>query len=144
MPEPKIYEGDMYTDNRGSISFVNDFKFEGIKRFYHITHPSTEIIRAWQGHRIEYKYFFVPHGRFLLAWVRIDDWEAPSANLKASYSILSEKEPRVLCIPPGYANGIKALIPGSVLSIYSDLDLADSEKDRWSFDQSLWLDWSLF
>lgn len=53
-------------------------------------------------------------------------------------------EPRVLCIPPGYANGIKALVAGSTLSVYSDLSLAESEKDRWSFDQSLWLNWSLF
>jgi dTDP-4-dehydrorhamnose 3,5-epimerase len=144
MPEIKMYEGDAYADDRGRISFVNDFTFKEVKRCYHIMHPRTEIIRAWQGHRIEHKYFFVPHGKFLLAWVCIDDWNAPSVHLKATYSILSEDEPRVLCIPPGYANGIKALTPGSVLSVYSDLDLAASEKDRWSFDQSLWLDWSLF
>jgi dTDP-4-dehydrorhamnose 3,5-epimerase len=144
MPEIKIYDGGAHTDDRGRISFVNDFKFEGVKRFYHIMQPDIKIVRAWQGHRIEHKYFFVPHGKFLLSWVFIDDWHKPSADLKASYTVLSEEEPRVLCIPPGYANGIKALIPGSVLSVYSDLDLATSENDRWSFDQSLWLNWSLF
>ena len=144
MPEVRIFEGATSKDGRGRIAFVNDFTFTGIKRCYHITHHSTETVRAWQGHRIEHKYFFVPHGQFLLAWVQIDNWNTPSVHLKAAYTILSENEPRVLCIPPGYANGIKALVAGSTLSVYSDLSLAESEKDRWSFDQSLWLNWSLF
>lgn len=144
MTEVKIYRGDTFTDARGRLSFVNDFTFPGIKRCYHITQPDTNIVRAWQGHRVEHKYFYVPHGRVLVAWVWIDNWDHPSVSLKPSYTILSDDRPCVVSIPPGYANGLKALTPGAVLSVYSDLDLAESEKDRWSFDPSLWLDWSLF
>ena len=88
MPEIKMYEGGAYADERGRISFVNDFTFKEVKRCYHIMHPRTETIRAWQGHRIEQKCFFVPHGKFLLAWVYIDDWNAPSVHLKSSYRVL--------------------------------------------------------
>lgn len=144
MPEVTILKGNAFSDQRGTISFVNDFTFAGVRRFYHIAHADTRIVRAWQGHRVEQKYFFVPHGSFLLAWVRIDNWDEPSRDLNAAHIILTDDEPRVVIIPPGYANGLKALAPGSVLSVYSNLELADSEKDRWSFDQGLWLDWSQF
>jgi hypothetical protein len=53
---PTIITGGSHTDNRGTISFVNDFKFEGVERFYTIHHPNTKIIRAWQGHTQESKY----------------------------------------------------------------------------------------
>ena len=144
MPEIEIYEGDIHTDKRGAISFVNDFTFRDVKRFYNITHPDTGVIRAWQGHRIEHKYFFVPAGRFVVAWVLINDWSNPSPDLQSSYTILAANEPRILHIPPGYANGIKAITAFSVLTIYSDLSLSESENDRWSFNQSLWLDWTVF
>lgn len=144
MPEVSIIKGSRYSDHRGSVSFANDFRFTDVKRFYHLTHADTRIIRAWQGHRIEQKYFFVPYGSFLLAWVQIDNWDEPSRTLNASHIVLTDDEPTIVSIPPGYANGLKALTPGSVLSVYSNLELADSEKDRWSFDQGLWLDWSQF
>lgn len=142
MAQVTLIKGGIFADERGSLSFVNDFTFPEVKRFYQIVHPGTSIVRAWQGHKVEQKYFYVPKGKFALAWVEIDDWNKPSADLKAEYVILKEDEPAVLSIPPGYANGIKALEPGSVLMVYSDLDLKQSGEDRWSFDASLWLDWN--
>lgn len=141
MPEVNIIEGGFFTDNRGSLAFVNEFDFRDVKRFYTIIQNDTTVIRAWQGHKVEKKYFYVPYGSFLLAWVKIDNWDSPSLELKASSMVLSANKPQVLCVPAGYANGIKALLPGSILTVYSNLDLQESEKDRWSFDQSLWFDW---
>ena len=31
---PRLYSGGISVDDRGSLSFVNDFDFAGIKRFY--------------------------------------------------------------------------------------------------------------
>ena len=56
--KPTIIQGGSYTDDRGTIDFVNDFHFEGVKRFYTITHPDTSIVRAWQGHTSNAKYFY--------------------------------------------------------------------------------------
>lgn len=144
MPEVIFFEGGRFSDKRGILSFVNDFDFSDVRRFYNITHPDVSVVRAWQGHKIERKYFYVPYGSFLLAWVKIDNWEHPSSDLKASYTILSSEKPGVLSIPAGYANGIKAIIPDSVLTVYSNLDLKESENDRWTFDQALWFNWSQY
>ncbi|MBS0028832.1 hypothetical protein ACTJJ0_12870 [Chitinophaga sp. 22321] len=142
MESVKLIKGGSFTDTRGTLGFVNEFTFPGVKRFYQIVHPDVSVVRAWQGHKVEQKYFYVPKGKFALAWVAIDNWDQPRADLKAEYVILKEEEPAVLSIPPGYANGIKALEPGSVLMVYSDLDLQQSGEDRWSFDAGLWLDWN--
>lgn len=142
MKDVVLIKGDSFTDKRGVLSFVNDFTFPDVKRFYSIMHHNVSTIRAWQGHQLETKHFYVVKGKFVLAWVKIDDWTHPSADLKAEHILLQENEPAVLTVPPGYANGIKAMEPGSVLMVYSDMDLEQSGKDRWSFDASLWLDWN--
>lgn len=142
MASVELIKGGSFADARGTLGFVNEFTFPDVKRFYQIVHPDISVVRAWQGHKVEQKYFYVPKGKFALAWVKIDDWSQPSKDLKAEYLILNEAEPAVLSIPPGYANGIKALEPGSILMVYSDLDVQQSGEDRWSFDASLWLDWN--
>lgn len=136
-----LISGDLFNDHRGTLKFVNDFNFDKVKRFYQIIHPDISVIRAWQGHQIEHKYFYVAKGRFAIAWVKIDNWDQPSADLHADYKVLDEAAPAVLSVPPGYANGIKALDAGSILVVYSDALLQDSALDRWSFDQSLWMNW---
>ncbi|MBW8687351.1 cupin domain-containing protein [Chitinophaga rhizophila] len=142
MPAKVNYiKGDRFTDHRGSLQFVNEFSFPDTKRFYQITHPDTSVVRAWQGHQVEEKSFYVVKGRFVIAWVEIDDWERPSADLSAAYTVLEEHVPAVLHIPAGFANGIKALDPDSILMVYSNLSLEASAADRWSFDQHLWFDW---
>lgn len=52
--EPRIIKGGIAIDNRGTLSFVNDFNFETakIKRFYHVTNHDKSIIRAWHGHKL--------------------------------------------------------------------------------------------
>ena len=142
--QPEIIKGGKFSDARGTLQFVNDFEFEGVKRFYQVIHPDTSIVRAWQGHKVEHKWFFVGKGSFVIAWVKIDNWDNPSASLTAQRTILSASEPTILSLPKGYANGIKAIEPGSILSIFSNLTVDESSKDRWSFAPTLWFDWSAF
>ena len=141
MEETRLIKGASFTDHRGTLQFVNDFTFPDVKRFYQLLHPDTAVIRAWQGHQVEQKYFYAVKGDFVLAWVKIDNWGTPSPELKASHIILRENEPAVLSVPPGYANGIKALTPGAILMVYSNLDLQESAADRWSFPQDQWFNW---
>ena len=52
----KSYElitGGVFEDQRGKVVFVNDCDLTNVKRFYHIHHPNTYTVRAWQGHKIE-------------------------------------------------------------------------------------------
>ena len=134
-----IIKGDSYSDQRGTLRFVNDFHFKGIKRFYTITHPDTTTLRAWQGHKIETKYFFVTKGRFLVGWVTIDQWDHPSHELPVNKQELSAEMPQILTISPGNANGFKALEPDSTMVIFSDLSIEESSKDMYRFETNYWI-----
>ena len=139
---PYLINGNNYIDERGEVGFINDLTFQEIKRFYWIKNHSENIIRAWQGHKIEKKYFVVMNGTFLICTVKIDNWDNPSHNLEVDEFVLSSKKQQVLCIPPDHANGFKALEPDSKLIVFSNLSLSDSQNDLYRFDQSLWFDWS--
>ena len=134
----KLISGNSFTDARGTLQFVNDFHFEGIKRFYTITHPDTSVIRAWQGHKIETKHFFVTNGSFLICWVEIDNWGNPGKDLTVNRQIMSADEPLILIIPAGNANGFKALEPGSQLIIFSDLTMEEAKDDNYRFEKDYW------
>jgi len=133
-----LIKGNLHTDHRGTIRFVNHFTFDGIKRFYTITHPDTNIIRAWQGHKLETKYFYVTKGSFLINWIEIDNWEKPSTDLKINAHTLSETQSEILIIPPGHVNGFKALEPGSTMMVFSDMLLEDSIKDDFRYPVEYW------
>jgi len=139
--KPNLIKGAEHTDHRGTISFINDFDMSPIKRMYTIKHPSTDIIRAWQGHQIESKYFKCIQGRFLVALVAIDDWNTPSENLVTKVFILDAKNTEVLYVPNGHANGFKALDKDSKLLVFSDQDLESAKNDQYRFDENLWMDW---
>ena len=142
--QPSILKGGIFTDHRGSMRFVNDFRFGDVKRFYFIKHPDTTVVRAWQGHQFEKKYFYPIAGSFLVAWVKIDDFENPSRDLLPEYHILSTENSEIISVPKGYANGLKALEPNSELLIFSDMDLEESVNKKIRFSADWWLDWNKF
>lgn len=133
-----LLKGNIHTDHRGTIRFVNDFQFEGIKRFYSIMHPDTEIIRAWQGHKLESKFFYVVNGSFQINWIEVDDWENPSKDLLVNRYSLSNLKSEILIIPPGCVNGFRALEPHSTLMVFSDMLLEDSKNDDFRFPVDYW------
>ena len=138
----KIISGGSFNDERGTLRFVNDFDFSDVKRFYQIENNSTDIVRAWQGHKVENKYFFVTSGSFLICGVKIDNWENPSKNLPVEKYIMSSKESQILMIPTGYANGIKALEENSKLMVFSSNNLEDAKNDDYRFPANMWYNWS--
>lgn len=143
MNEIKIIEGGIFEDYRGQISHVNGLDMSEVKRFYIIHQKDTSIIRAWHAHQYEKKWFYVVKGSFTMAFVKIDNWEHPSANLNPEVFHLSASESRILYIPGGYANGIKADEPDSILMVFSNKILMEALKDSWRYDSEMWMDWSL-
>lgn len=134
----QLIKGNIHKDQRGTVRFVNNFHFENVKRFYTITHPDTNIIRAWQGHKLETKYFYVTKGSFLINWIKIDNWEKPSLDLKINTHILSDQESEVLIVEPGHANGFKSLEPDSTMIVFSDMSLEESKRDDYRFPMDYW------
>ncbi len=141
MIKPKIIQGGIFTDHRGTMRFVNDFKFTDVVRFYFIKHPDVNFVRAWQGHKHEQKWFYPVSGSFVFAWVKIDDFNNPSKDLIPEFHIISSDKSELIHIPKGYANGIKALEPDSELMIFSDMELEESVKDNIRYKSELWFDW---
>lgn len=134
----QLIKGNIHIDHRGIVRFVNDFHFENIKRFYTITHPDTSIIRAWQGHKLETKYFYVTKGSFLINWIKIDNWEQPSKDLFINKHILKATQSEILIIPSGNVNGFKALEADSMVIVFSDMSLEESKGDDFRFPADYW------
>lgn len=55
---PSILEGDIFNDDRGSLEFIISFSLGAVKRMYFTTNENTYIIRAWQAHKIESRWFY--------------------------------------------------------------------------------------
>lgn len=141
MDKIKIVDGGISIDDRGKIAYVNDLNITEAKRFYIIHHHDIKTIRAWQAHQYEKKWFYCLKGSFTAAFVKIDNWENPSPNLTPEVFNLSEDESKVICIPEGYANGIKANEPNSILMVLSDKTLSDAINDNWRYDKNMWMNW---
>ena len=141
---PKIIEGGIHNDERGELRYNNQFDLSPVKKMYIIKHPDKSVVRAWQGHQKEHKYFQCLKGSFVVAWKKIDDFENPDDQNKAEYKILSENKNEVLSIPPGYANGLKAVENNSEIMVFSNKNLEEAADDQFKFDKSLWLDWDNF
>ena len=138
---PKLINGGVFTDERGELQFVNEFDMSIVKRMYFISHPSTETIRAWQGHTMEKRWFYCVKGNFIVKLVKIDNWEYPSDACQLFEYQLSEHNPQVLYIPNGYVNGFKANKVGSKLLIMSDYSLGEIKNDNYRFKSNKWTNW---
>ncbi len=144
LEKPSLIHGENYEDDRGAMSFVNSFLMNDVKRFYTITPRNTQIVRAWQGHQLEEKWFHVLNGRFLVILVKIDNWENPSDTLAHEKFVLKAADNHVLHIPKGYANGFVALEAASRLLVFSNASLEESAKDNHRFDAHKWVNWDEF
>jgi dTDP-4-dehydrorhamnose 3,5-epimerase len=135
---PKIIQGGTFSDSRGIISYVNDFDFKNIERFYIISNSDTNPLRAWQGHRLDAKNFYCIRGSFKIHFVKIDNWENPSRDLAVETIIVSEFDSKVVFIPAGYANGIESLEVNSKLISFSTLPLANVKEDDFRYPSDYW------
>lgn len=133
-----IFEGATFKDHRGSVTFVNDFKFDNIERFYVISNSEENPIRAWQGHKLDAKNFYCVSGTFKVCFVKIDNWDDPSPSLKVESIVLDENETRILHIPAGYANAIISLKKDSKLISFSTLPLDKVKDDDVRYASDIW------
>jgi dTDP-4-dehydrorhamnose 3,5-epimerase-like enzyme len=143
LAEPRLIEGALAIDDRGSLSFVNDFAFDGVRRFYVISNHRAGFVRAWHGHRREAKYVAAVVGAAIVAAVKVDDWARPSKDLPVHRYVLSTERPAVLHIPPGFANGFMSLTSETRLLIFSSASLEESLQDDVRYDAYYWNPWQV-
>jgi len=142
-PEPTLFAGGLAADDRGELGFVNDFHFEGVKRFYTVSNHRQGFVRAWHAHRREAKYVTAVSGAAVVGAVAIDNWEKPATDLPVHRFVLSAHKPAVLYIPPGYANGFMSLTQDLKLMFFSTSTLEESAGDDIRFDSHHWDIWNI-
>ena len=130
--------GGLHVAERGVVSFVNDFDFKEVERFYTIREHAAGEPRGWIGHRKEQKWFTALTGTVLVAVVAPDQWEFPASNLPVERYVLSALKPTVLHVPAGHATASIMLSSDALLGIFSTGKIADAGKDDWRFDVETW------
>ena len=143
MTEPVLYTGDLAADDRGELTFVNDFDFAGVKRFYTVRNHRAGFVRAWHAHRREAKYVTVVSGAALVGAVAIDDWDAPSRDAPVKRFVLAAHRPRVLYVPAGYANGFMSLTADAHVVFFSTSTIEESLTDDVRYDPRHWDIWTV-
>ncbi len=141
--QPNMIAGGLAVDDRGQVSFVNDFNFNDVKRFYQVSNHSKGFVRAWHAHKNETKYVYVANGAAIVGAVEIDNFENPNKNLKPHRFIISSKKPSILFIPKGYANGFMSLTDDTIIQFFSTSKLEDSLNDDYRFDARYWDIWQI-
>lgn len=126
-----LLKGDVAVDDRGKVTFVNDFKFEGVKRFYMVQNHSKGFVRAWHGHKREGKYVFVTRGSIILGIVSMEEGGVIR-------HILSADKPQVLYIPPNNYNGFKTLTDDAQVIFYSTLTMEEAKGDDFRKPADTW------
>jgi len=143
MEDPVLFKGGLSVDDRGSVGFVNDFDFKGVKRCYTVSNHERGFVRAWHGHRREAKYVMAVTGAFLVCCIKIDNWEKPSKDLPVMRYVLSDVAPSVIYMPAGYVNGFMSLTEGGKLIFFSTSALQDSLNDDIRFPARYWDPWHI-
>lgn len=135
--QPKYIAGSTSTDDRGTLSFVNNFFLDGLKRFYIIENHQDQFIRAYHGHQNEWKVFIPLVGSFLVLWRdlildangKVDFQQFATENKPKGQQVLSERSPGALVLPGGYLNGTMNLTPGAKLLVLSSSTIEESKTD---------------
>lgn len=131
--EFKKLEGAAFVDDRGPLRFVNDFDFEGVKRFYQVENHEQGFIRAWHGHVKEGKYVYVPRGTAWLGTIKMNKDKSMDID-NISNVVLSDKKPQVYYIPPGYYNGFKTLEKDTIVMFFSTVTMEEAKGDDFRLD----------
>jgi len=108
MKPPSLIKGSSFTDSRGILYYNNTFDSSAIKRIYIIQNSSVNVIRAWQGHKVEQRWFSALQGKFEIHLIKIDNWKTPSKDLQSIKYDLSSDKMNILHIPSGYVSSIRS------------------------------------
>ena len=133
MQKIKWLIGNRHVDERGILTFNNDFNASLVKRIYFIENKNKDIVRGWQGHKIEQRWFSAVNGSFKINIITIDNWTNPSKKLKLKSYILSSTNLEVLHVPQGNITSIQSLKDHSKLMVFSNYSMGEVN-DEYHFD----------
>jgi dTDP-4-dehydrorhamnose 3,5-epimerase-like enzyme len=133
MDEPTFFSGVEHCDSRARIDFNNNLILTGVKKAYCIENASTQVVRAWQGQKIERRWFLAVRGSFTIKAIKIDKWEKPSKDLVPFEFIFDAQSLESLALPAGYISSIQQLESDSKLMVFADYELGEIQ-DEYRYD----------
>ena len=132
--DAELIQGNRFADSRGELDFFNSFDLSEVVRMYRIKPSDTNIIRAWQGHRHEQKWFYCLKGSFVVNLLPLSEFTGdPVGNSLQIYTLQADLQ-QILRIPGGNVNGFRANDSNSELLVFSNMTLEDSKADDYRFD----------
>lgn len=129
--------GNSFVDERGTLLYSNELDLSEIKRMYVIENKDLLIQRAWQGHRIEKRWFVAVKGKFLIKLVKIDNFDSPSDDLEVQSILLNSEVLETVAVAAGYASSIQALEVGSKLVVFSNYKIGEVD-DNYRYNPTRW------
>lgn len=130
--------GTVFEDERGEMCFFNTFSLAEAVRFYRIKPANTELVRAWQAHKKEQKWFYCLRGSFIVNVISVPELGATLAGEVREVFVLEAGTPEILKVPGGCATGFRALEDGSELMVFSDCTLEASKADDYRYPLERW------
>lgn len=128
---PKIISGGKHRDERGNLFFNNDLDFGQVKRIYFIENINTSIVRGWQGHKIEKRWFSAVSGKIKISVKNI----AMLNDLEIFEFILDSNTMDYLYIPENHIIAIRSLEENSKLMVMADYGLGEiNDEYRFPFE----------
>ena len=127
--KPVVVQGEVHTDERGNLFYNNNFDATSVKRIYFIENKNTSMVRGWQGHKIEQRWFSAVTGKFKIQLLKIDNWKTPSKKLVSKEFILKATVLAILHIPKGYITCIQSLEKHSKLMVMADYAFGEIEDE---------------
>ncbi len=138
MQDDFLIAGETFRDERGTIRFFNSLNMSETVRFYEIFPENQDIIRAWQGHKHEKKWFYCLSGSFVINIIAINDFNSPSKDLIPVRFEIDSSNPGILAVPGGFVTGIKSTSNNARLQVFSNATLDESKKDDFRFPVDYW------
>jgi hypothetical protein len=127
--EPFLHKGSQHTDERGIITYNNNFDASSVKRIYTIENFSTDFKRGWQGHKIEQRWFSAMMGCFVIEVKPIIAFEQLMLDSAVHTFLLEDTTLDYLQVPAGYVTRIQALEKGAKLLALSDYHLGEIQDE---------------
>ncbi len=127
---PEILRGGTAVDDRGTLAYLNVAPLGNVVRLYMIENFSTGTIRAFHGHKIEEKFALVVSGSAIIVLAKM----VVEARLEdPDRYVLSARNPQLLYIPAGYANGFRSLEPNTKILFFSSTTIEEAKTDDYRF-----------
>ena len=122
---PNVIDLKLYDDDRGFlVPLTNNLSPEHFKRVYVCGNNAKGVIRGFHLHEKEWKYFYIIKGAAKFIAINPED-------IADIYDfVITDRKPKLVIIPPGYANGWISLQDETLLVVLSSRTIEELEEDN--------------